>query len=220
VDDEDDDQRFTSIFRSSHAHVLAYARRRVAPDVARDVVADTFLAAWRHLDRLPADPLPWLYRAASFEIARRHRQIGRETRRLAALASPHLVEQPDIADEVASRDRWRDAFAFLSDGDREILRLVAWEHLDPSQAASILGCSVVAFKVRLHRARRRLVSHMEAENTPISEPTDRKDRAHGNGPSFPPTGDPLTTTPCTPSADSCRAGIDPSAPPTSKEARP
>jgi hypothetical protein len=37
--------------------VLAYARRRVVADLAQDVVADTFLAAWRNIDDLPPEPL-------------------------------------------------------------------------------------------------------------------------------------------------------------------
>jgi Sigma-70, region 4 len=48
------------------------------------------------------------------------------------------------------------AWASLSNADREILRLVAWEGLGPTDGAAVLGCSVSSYKVRLHRARRRL----------------------------------------------------------------
>jgi RNA polymerase sigma factor (sigma-70 family) len=169
----DDEERFTGVFRSYHARVLAYARRRVAQDVASDVVADTFLAAWRHLDRLPADPLPWLYRAASFEIARQRRQQRRDVRlRDMASAPPRPVES-DFAGDVVWNERWKQAFALLSERDREVLRLVAWEGLEPNQAAVVLACSTVAFKVRLHRARRRLVGLVEGTDHRGSSVTER-----------------------------------------------
>jgi RNA polymerase sigma-70 factor (ECF subfamily) len=46
--------------------------------------------------------------------------------------------------------------------DREALQLVEWEHLDLDAAARAPGCSAVTFRVRLHRARRRLVAAYEA----------------------------------------------------------
>jgi DNA-directed RNA polymerase specialized sigma24 family protein len=53
--------RFDECFRQHYAHVLAYALRRL-PDrsAAEDVAAETFLVAWRRLDDIPGDPLPWL----------------------------------------------------------------------------------------------------------------------------------------------------------------
>ena len=44
----------------------------------------------------------------------------------------------------------------LSEVDREVVLLVAWEGLTPVQAATVLGLTSNAFSVRLHRARRRL----------------------------------------------------------------
>ena len=50
--------------------------------------------------------------------------------------------------------------ASLPDRDRELLQLIGWEQLDQRSAAQVLGCSVGALKVRLHRARRRLHAAM------------------------------------------------------------
>jgi RNA polymerase sigma-70 factor (ECF subfamily) len=47
--------------------------------------------------------------------------------------------------------------------DREALQLVEWEHLDISTAAQVVGCSAATFRVRLHRARRRLLAAAENE---------------------------------------------------------
>jgi DNA-directed RNA polymerase specialized sigma24 family protein len=56
--------RFTEVFGVCYQPVLAYARRRVGADLAQDVVAEAFMAAWRNFAELPPEPLPWLYRAA------------------------------------------------------------------------------------------------------------------------------------------------------------
>ena len=50
------------MFRANYPLVRAYALRRAAPDAAQDVVADTFLVAWRRLEEVPDDALPWLSR--------------------------------------------------------------------------------------------------------------------------------------------------------------
>lgn len=57
----------------------------------------------------------------------------------------------------------RRAFGRLSGDDREALALVAWDGLTPAKAARSLGCSPVAFRVRLHRARRRLARALQHE---------------------------------------------------------
>jgi RNA polymerase sigma-70 factor (ECF subfamily) len=53
-----------------------------------------------------------------------------------------------------------EAFNALSERDREILRLVAWEGLSLDDAATVLGCSAVACRVRYHRAKSRLASRL------------------------------------------------------------
>jgi RNA polymerase sigma-70 factor, ECF subfamily len=55
------DEKFEGLFRENYAAVRAYALRRASPELAQDVVAETFLVAWRRLDDVPGDALPWLY---------------------------------------------------------------------------------------------------------------------------------------------------------------
>lgn len=59
-----DEASFTRLYEVLHPRVLAYALRRVPPDQARDVAAETFLIAWRKRADLPAAVLPWLLVAA------------------------------------------------------------------------------------------------------------------------------------------------------------
>jgi DNA-directed RNA polymerase specialized sigma24 family protein len=56
--------------------VLACAGRRVGPDLAQDVVAEAFLAAWRNIHELPPQPPPWLYRAAHFAVSNQRRTLA------------------------------------------------------------------------------------------------------------------------------------------------
>jgi hypothetical protein len=56
----DAEAQFDACFRAHYAEVLAYALRRLGErGAAEDVAAQTFAVAWRRLDALPADPLPW-----------------------------------------------------------------------------------------------------------------------------------------------------------------
>jgi RNA polymerase sigma-70 factor (ECF subfamily) len=49
-----------------------------------------------------------------------------------------------------------EALRALRPRDREVLLLTAWDGLNASEAAAVLGCSPTAYRIRLHRARRRL----------------------------------------------------------------
>lgn len=149
--------RFEAIFDQSYEPVLAYARRR-APAYAEDVAAETFVVAWRRLEHVPGDALPWLYGVA--------RKVLSEERR-ASLRRDALLERmrADIRDRAAegpgNEASVLEALAALDERDRETILLVAWEGLSAARAAKVLGCSTVAFRVRLHRARKRLRSRLE-----------------------------------------------------------
>ncbi len=132
--------------------VLGYALRRADAEEARDVVAETFTVAWRRLDQVPDDgALPWLLLTARNVLANRRRGERRDAR------GPAAVE-PDHADDVVGVATLVSAFNRLPERDREVLALVAWEGLEPREAAATLGCSAATFSVRLHRARKRLAA--------------------------------------------------------------
>jgi RNA polymerase sigma-70 factor (ECF subfamily) len=159
------EERFTELFAGCYGHVLAFARRRVDADSAQDVVAETFFTAWRHLDQLPAEALPWLYRIAGHAVANHRRSLARRGRlddRARLVTAPDAT--PDHAEPVAEELELAVAFRALSERDREVLRLATWEGLSSAAAATVMGCSPAAFKVRLHRARRRLSRMLETAN--------------------------------------------------------
>jgi RNA polymerase sigma-70 factor, ECF subfamily len=147
------EERFRDIYQRHVDAVTAYVRRRGPEDSVEDVVADTFLVCWRKLERVPDEPLPWLYAVARKTLANQRRAASRH-------ASAAGGEAADAIAEINGDPVLRRAFALLSEPDREVLRLIAWEHLSLSDAAITLGCSYVACRVRFHRARRRLATHL------------------------------------------------------------
>ena len=161
--------RFTEIFGACYGPVLAYARRRVGADLAQDVVSDTFLAAWRNVEKLPPEPLPWLYRAAQFAIANQRRAAARRDKLSdRARLDPVNGPLPDLSEMVAADMELAAAFRGLSEADREVLRLAAWEGLPSAAIGEVIGCSAAAAKGRLHRARKRLSRRLGRVQTPSS----------------------------------------------------
>jgi RNA polymerase sigma-70 factor (ECF subfamily) len=159
------DQRFERCFRNDYAAILAFAIRRM-PDraTAEDTAAETFAVAWRRRDLIPAEPLPWLYGIALRVIANQRRSTRRRRRLDDRLERERATQAaaPEPIDALQNRDAFSRAFARLNEGEREVLRLIAWDGLETREAASVLGCSPTAFRVRLHRARRRLAKHLQA----------------------------------------------------------
>jgi DNA-directed RNA polymerase specialized sigma24 family protein len=88
----DREPRFTSLFEATYADLLRFAQRRVHSDHAEDVVAESFLVAWRRLDDLPrrrGDARAWLFGIARGVILNAHR--GAERQRALAV---RLVDVP------------------------------------------------------------------------------------------------------------------------------
>jgi RNA polymerase sigma-70 factor (ECF subfamily) len=156
---ESRDLRFDRLYAEHLRSVLAYAVRRAGDEQdAADVVAETFLVAWRRLDDVPAGPdaCLWLYGVARRVLANQHR-AGRRRRRLADRLGRDLVPALQTASlPVRDAPPIRAALSRLDAGDQEILRLAAWEELTPQAIASVLGITAIAARSRLHRARNRL----------------------------------------------------------------
>jgi RNA polymerase sigma-70 factor (ECF subfamily) len=153
---------FEELYALHAGAVRGYAMRRCDPETADDIVADVFLVAWRRRAELPEEPLPWLLGTARLVLANHVRAQSRRVRlhdRLAA--EPTIAVAPAHADGRESA-HLRAALASLSERDRELLLLMAWEGLELRQAAEVLGVRPNTLAVRFHRARRRLSAALEA----------------------------------------------------------
>jgi RNA polymerase sigma-70 factor (ECF subfamily) len=151
-----DEKWFVELYERAYADVLRYACRRVDEDTARDAAAETFLVAWRRLDVIPAEPLPWLYGVARGVLANESRRTRRQGRTARRIAESPPVAPRDHSDRIGEKELVAAALATLSEADLEVISLVAWEGLEAQAAAQVVGCSTSAFSVRLHRARQRL----------------------------------------------------------------
>jgi RNA polymerase sigma-70 factor (ECF subfamily) len=147
--------RFRDLFATHYPDIYGYAARRVGRDDAADVAADVFTVAWRSLNRVPDPPdtRPWLFGVAR-NVVSNHLRSARRRDRLAIRAA--AAEQAPVVPAHEGNDDVIDALRSLGDDDQEILRLAAWEALQPREIAQVLGCSSNAAAVRLHRARARL----------------------------------------------------------------
>ena len=151
-------ERFDRLYCAFGVDVLAYGRRRVAPEVADDVLVETFLVVWRRLDDVPDDPRGWLLGIARRVIANQRRGAQRR----GALVDRLIFERPSLVAPQPEPSPVLEALGQLSPLDQEALLLAAWDGLTSEEASQVLGCSAVAFRLRLHRARRRLARALTA----------------------------------------------------------
>jgi RNA polymerase sigma factor (sigma-70 family) len=152
-------EAFEQLFRAYYPAVRAYALRRAPADVAQDVVAETFLVAWRRLDDVPDDALPWLFGVARRVLANERRSADRRAA-LQRRVATDVVVAADTGDRLGDAELLRAALADLSEHHREALMLVAWHGLTGARAARAAGCSPATFAVRLHRARAKLAARL------------------------------------------------------------
>ena len=149
------------VFYAAHLEaLLAYALRRVdQPADAAAVVADTFLVAWRRRDALPPgdEARLWLYGVARKALAN-HRRGDRRRERLGMRLRERLAQLPprDPAGEGTERAAVQAAMRRLSESDRELLALSAWEALTPKEIGEVLKLPATTVRTRLSRARSRL----------------------------------------------------------------
>ncbi|MGI8515032.1 MAG: RNA polymerase sigma factor [Acidimicrobiia bacterium] len=156
-------QVFEELYRGSYRRLLAYALQRTAnSEDAQEVVAETFLVAWRRLDDLidAENPLAWLYGVAHRMLANQRRRQRRQQKLNEKLAG----HTNDILPETAHRDvEGRRLLAEvieiideLPPRYQEVLKLTAYQGLSPAEIASVLKMPPVAVRTLLYRARIRL----------------------------------------------------------------
>lgn len=171
MDDDEARRRFEAMWTAHHPAVVAYARRRAPQATADEVASEAFAVAWRRLRDVPADPLPWLLGVARRVLANRRRGERRALALAGRIGAFPAVAAPDPADLVGSDHGLREAFAALSDRDREVLALVAWEGLEAREVAVVLGVPAAMASARIHRARARLRRGLDEAQSAVSVST-------------------------------------------------
>ncbi|NJP42771.1 RNA polymerase sigma factor [Actinacidiphila epipremni] len=161
----DEPELFAVLFYRYADAVHRYLARRVGPEAAEDLTADTFTTAFqrRHsYDLTRADARPWLFGIATNLVARHRRAEARRLKALAKVPEPVEHEEP-VADRAVARagatglrPELAAALARLSARHRDVVLLVAWADLGYEEAAQALGVPVGTVRSRLNRARSRL----------------------------------------------------------------
>lgn len=153
-------QRFDVVYRTHFDPLLAYAIRRTdQPADAADVIAETFLVAWRRQAEMPGgeETRLWLFGVARKVLANARRGSGRRDRLGERLRrSLSVLPEPDPTGAASTRLTVRAAMDRLGDLDREVLALALWEELTPAEIARVIGVAPGAVRTRLSRARVRL----------------------------------------------------------------
>jgi RNA polymerase sigma-70 factor (ECF subfamily) len=160
---DDAEGRFRVVFESTYSAVARYARHRgLSGADADDLVAGTYEVAWRRFDAVPAGDgsLPWLLAVERNLLRNRWRKQRRERAAMERLGPPEesVLEIPPVSWQEVRRGLDR-----LSEEDRELILLVAWDGLAPAQAAIALGLKPGAARTRLHRARSRLAQLLDVD---------------------------------------------------------
>jgi RNA polymerase sigma-70 factor, ECF subfamily len=153
-------ERFEALYSDEYTSIYAYVYRRLhyAASEVPDVVAEVFSVAWRRLDELPqgGEARLWLYGLAR-HLLLNHRRGSRRRLRLLARLRGEASSGVTVSVAADPADAWlAAAIERLPDAYREALRLVSWEGCSHAEAAQILGCSVNAVALRLHKAKARL----------------------------------------------------------------
>lgn len=161
--------RFEAITAEVFEPLQRYLRRRIDRDRAEDVLSDVLLIVWRRLDDAPDNGvLPWSYGIARRTLANERRGRDRHLRLVERLkAEPTNAVEPDPAD-AGTNPELDKALSSLATGDQEVLRLWAWEQLEPREIAPVLDISVNAATLRLSRARSRLTKRLSRQDPAVS----------------------------------------------------
>ena len=167
-------EAFEQLFQETRASLSAYLGSRCKDtELAADLFAETYLIAWQKLGSIPPGDQAklWLFGVARnlmLKGFRQRRVADALVERLAGELRRAHVEHPQIDDHP--RLLLRAALNSLSEGDREILMLTAWEGLTPREIAAVMGISANVVRVRLHRARRRVAQRLNGHSTTSTAP--------------------------------------------------
>ena len=155
--------RFEQVAPALIEPLRRFLARRTDPATADDVLSETLLVCWRRFEELPAEPLPWAYAVARNCLANAERGARRQQRLAARISTLDPPQQSVPGPGHDGGPGLDEALGRLREEDAELLRLWAWEQLEASEIATVLGISANAAGIRLHRARGKLRDQLRKE---------------------------------------------------------
>jgi RNA polymerase sigma-70 factor (ECF subfamily) len=163
---------FAPLFDRHFNAIHAYLQRRIGPDLADELAAQTFLAAFdgrESYDRGQPDARSWLFGIATNLLRRHHRDEVRQLRAYARSASDPVLDAFDGVEARLDASRMRpellDALADVPAEELDALLLYAWAELSYPEIARALGIPTGTVRSRLSRARGRIRAALSAGET-------------------------------------------------------
>jgi len=164
---------FAALFGDAFDDVLRFCARRVTPEQAEDVAAEVMTIAWRRFEEMPngrGDQRAWLFTTARNLMLRQARDESRRRTLAVRIGSGQASGLPGVDGEAAARVDLGRAWRLLSERHQEALALTVWDGLTTLEAATVLGISPVAYRLRLSRARSVMRAHLGVARTTSSLP--------------------------------------------------
>ncbi len=169
-----DEAAFNEVVYAYRKRILGIIARLInRPEDVEDVGQEVFLRLFFSLDQLRAPEVfePWLYRLvvnASYDYLRRRRK--RPESRMADLAEPQVLAADAQAgavvvqeerERVRVRETVEQILSGVSEEDRILLMLKEVEGLSLKELEAVYGAKENALKVRLFRARQRVLKSLK-----------------------------------------------------------
>lgn len=154
MNDDNDQARFTQMYKACYDDVWKYVKRRVPDLDVQAITQEVFLIAWGKLSSVPTKaPLRWLYTTAGLLIGNELRSRRRRHNRERVVGGHVPVQRSGSADELVQHRAVHEALATLKDKDRLVLELIAFDGYTKSEVAEKLGMTRTAVTMRVHRLR-------------------------------------------------------------------
>jgi RNA polymerase sigma-70 factor (ECF subfamily) len=167
-----DKEAFEELIRRHQHRVFAVAggilrRREDAEDIAQQVFVKAYFSLKRFDQRAAFST--WLYKITvneCWDLLRKRKvrplvyesDLSEEQARQFGATDERASEEPDISEKLVARQRVQILMAGLDERDRTMLILKEVEGFAVEEIAEILGLNANTVKVRLFRARRRVVN--------------------------------------------------------------
>lgn len=182
-----DDVAFNEIVTAYRKRIFGTVARLIGrPEDVEDVVQEVFLRLYFSLDQLRTPEVfePWLYRLtvnASYDYLRKQRR--RNESRMADLSEQQVMMADAAAGGRSSNEEQRrrqvkelvdSLLESVSQEDRMLLMLKEVEGLSVKELEQVYGVKENALKVRLFRARQRVLKAFDQSQKSVKRPKDQE----------------------------------------------
>jgi RNA polymerase sigma-70 factor (ECF subfamily) len=175
---DENNERLQDLHARLAPELLNYFARRVIPvEDAADLLAETFIAAWRHISRLPAseeESRMWMYGVARNALRnwsrgqRRHHALGDQLREELLVSGRNTVR---LDSAVSYQHDVHAALNMLPANQRELVELIHWDGFTLPEAARLMKTGESTARGRYQRAALRLRKQLADYNYhPAGEP--------------------------------------------------